>query len=267
MNTQQLGGDMNTYSYKIENEDKQSVKSRVRAVMLESFSSKFFLTIIVLYTLSFIFSFIMLFMQEFNIIYFLSLIIPLILIVGFWITYNNAKAGRVLDTTGLRLIKGVMTFSFIILLASSSLLFIIGGYIHMTFVKISIPIGIISFVYYVFKRIVSYIIDSFELGSYITNYYNAAFMFLIISAVITFIGAILTYTGKLEYALRSVVNIDSINYSTPQIILGALGSACSFLFLTFLAAFIFKLNTKVDGVQRYYGYDGKIINENTNMLD
>ena len=187
--------------------------------------------------------------------------------VGFWSIYNNTKNNEYVQTTGLGIIKGVLIFGYVILIIASVLIFIVGGYRSFSYLILSISLGIAAYAYYVFQKTITYIIDSFSFGSFITDYYNGTFIFLIISAVLTFLSAVLTYTGNLEYAVRDIVNLKTINYTSLQILIGVIGSMFTVLFYFLLAIFIFRLNSKMDKVHRYYGYDGAVYNAKEDILE
>ena len=241
--------------------NKESSQYRIREMMLDSFSSKRFLMISIFLSLSCIFSFILMFVDNFEITSLLRLIIPVILITAFWMTYSSAKQRNASNTTGLRIISGVATFSYTILTIGVILLILFSGRMHKIFIIISLPIGVIAFAYFLFNKAVIYMVDSFEQGSYITDYYNGTIIFLVLGAVFSFLSPFIIYTGALYDFLKEYTTNSRIYYSELEIIFGSLRSLFSFLFLISLARFVYKLNRSIDSVHRYYGYDGAIYSE------
>jgi|GEM_PF-4477415 len=93
-----------------------SYEDKVRTVLFKHFSSNLMLVVAILFTISYaiqIISGVLTSTGFLDIV--ISSIIPVLIIIGLWKTYSNAKSGTVIDTSGLRLLKGVMTFFMVII--------------------------------------------------------------------------------------------------------------------------------------------------------
>lgn len=229
-----------------------STNDKIRLILFKNFSSNLFLILAILYTVNVGIS-ILPYFEAFDFFTFvIGLIIPVIMMIGIWKIYTNAKGGKVVDTSGLRLVRGVMTFIFalLLILAGLMLLFaLIGGLILFIIV---IPLGIVAYAYYSFRMTITNLITGYEDGSVNTDHFNTTLTFLIITIIFSTIGQIIRYTVDVTKFIPDQFQDLIQQPSTFLIVVSAANMTISFVFTILLTYFVYKIKKNIENV--YYEY-------------
>lgn len=232
--------------------DDYTNEDKVRYVSFKIFSSGLFLWISILFTLPFILAAVRLFLI-FDLENFISAVITLIITIGCWKTYIMAKGGKVIDTGGLRLIRGVITLTLILLVVALGFLviyIIIGGLILILFI---IPLALVAYTYHIFRQALTTMIVGFENGSTNTDYYSSSTTCLIIFMVIGIILTVVKYTFNPANIPQLNENIVALfQFSRFDIIIDIAAQSISVITYIIMINFIRTLKFAIENIHSYY---------------
>lgn len=229
-----------------------NTEDKVRHVSLKIFSSPLFLLITFFYTLPVILNLITIIL-EFNLKILIEFILNAIIAFGFWKTYAMAKNGKVIDTSGLKVIKFFITLSLILIAIMVGLLVIytiIAGFI--TFVAI-IPLSIVGYAFYIFRHAIITAIASLEEGSLNTDYYSATITWIFVFMAIYSVSFILTLT----FDPNSIPQLsdyakEALTYTKSQKQIGVINYSISMLMYVLIIAFIRRLKFYLESIQAFF---------------
>lgn len=176
-------------------------EDKVRGVLFKNLSSSLMFAICIIYTVAFAITVIgSIFFGTFSPFSFVSYVFPILITVGYWKTYNNAKIGTTIDTSGLAILKGVLTFYFVLLIIVSGLVGLV-SLLSMLFNPLTIIVLLpliailvsIALAYYFMKNVVSSTIVGFQIGHVDLKYHDVSAIFLFIAAGLGILSLFLTY--------------------------------------------------------------------------
>ncbi|MCK9471082.1 MAG: hypothetical protein M0Q88_04940 [Bacilli bacterium] len=232
--------------------DDYTNEDKVRYISFKIFSSGLFLWISILFTLPFILAAVRLFLI-FDLENFISAVITLIITIGCWKTYIMAKGGKVIDTGGLRLIRGVITLTLILLVVALGFLviyIIIGGLILILFI---IPLALVAYTYHIFRQALTTMIVGFENGSTNTDYYSSSATCLIIFMVIGIILMVVKYTFNPANIPQLNENIVALfQFSRFDKIIDIAAQSISVITYIIMINFIRTLKFAIENIHSYY---------------
>jgi len=184
--------------------------------LIKLFASKKFLFIAILYSINFVLS-VVVFITNLNIQNFINLIIPSIILFSVWKTYIDAKDPNKYDqTVGLKIIRGVLTISIVILLILAAVIFIFAFRAATLFLLVFV-IGAIIIGYNLFRKLITDTIESIEYGNTNTKHHLAGAFFLVASSIILLFLLLIITSGMIESKLGDAIVREGINFDIMAI--------------------------------------------------
>lgn len=246
---------MNDEKLLVEMQD-YNTKDKVRLIAFRTFNSKVFLVISILLTISFIQSIIGIFTSEFKFSNLLYPIMPFFLMKGVWKTYIMAKKERVIDTSGLKTIRSVMTIAHVLLVILTFLLLLAGLIEGLDILVLAIVVGIVALAYYIFGKTLTNFIYAFEEGDAYTDYYIATVIFLIIGSIILIVAGILIMVFTFNWVPRATYEmLENIGYSSKETIYAIFSLGVNLSLLSLIAYLVYRFKNNLSKVFVYYPKD------------
>ena len=243
--------------------EKYNTEDKVRYISLEVFPSGLFIILSLMFTLLFIFSailFIMDIMINFSFDRIIACIIPALMMFGFWNTYLMASSRNIIKTTGLKLIRGIVTFliilfSFLILISFLAFVYFVlfENKADSVLLLLICILALLGYAFWVFKQALTNIIIGFEEGSTNTDYYSTSITWLIIFIVILIIITVVRTTfdpTKIPELSRRAIELTTL--SKFEKIAIVINNSFYGLILGLMAIFLKRLKFLIENINRFY---------------